>query len=191
MYKGNTSPDHLVSRCYMLHSSTARLPLGLLVHKNVSQPTTLRHTGHPFSSAPRRATTGRSLMGSTVGFISWSCPPLWLLRLSAPVCDCDLGLAVLEPPRGLDVLRGGIHVEEEFARLLEVVGTFSAEHLAALVTRIVYGGKCVTAVRAREGGLDQIPNTPKGNLARDSTNKCQKRASGKKQQEWSDDGHTT
>ena len=52
------------------------------------------------------------------------CPPL---ALSAP--DCYSGLAVLEPPSGLDVLRGGIDVEGAFAGLFELVGAFSAELL--------------------------------------------------------------
>ena len=42
---------------------------------------------------------------------------------------CELRLAVLEPPSRLDILRGRVDVEGALAGFLELVGTFSTEHL--------------------------------------------------------------
>ena len=62
--------------------------------------------------------------------VSWSVHFVVLFPPSAPSAPaCYLGLAVLEPPSGLDVLRGGIDVEGAFAGLFELVGAFSAELL--------------------------------------------------------------
>lgn len=123
-------------------------------------------------------------MGWLVGFVSWCCLPL---SLPAPAWACDLGLAVQEPliNSGLDVLRGGVHVEVAFAGLLEVVGTFSAE-LLVLVKGIVSAAKDATAAGAVGGekvgrstgknngvpcsGLEKCPSKSCRNKARTNNN---------------------
>lgn len=74
-------------------------------------------------------------------------PPL---ALSASSCVYHLGLAALDAPSGLDILRAGVGVEAAFARLIfiECVYAFSTENL--VLVSGWFRSKDVTAVGALE-----------------------------------------
>ena len=60
---------------------------------------------------------------------------------------CELGLVVLDPSRGLDALRGGVHAEGALAGVLELVGWFSLEHVLLVKKRFRFGQN-IAVVRA-------------------------------------------
>lgn len=109
-----------------------------------------------FSSALRRATARHSLIGWLVGFVSY--------LVSLP----GSGLAVLEPPSGLDVLRRGVNVEGAFAALLELVGAFSTERLVLVYKRGHFWSKghhSGWSVGGEGKELDDRRNKPTGDLS--------------------------